>query len=342
MKWSSVSVDRVMVHYLPTERDTDDPVALFTDSEIPLDADLRRYFRDKIAERLEEKGLAVVQDKTGDPTVTDAIADVVEQPRHLVEASKRIATRLDDIQNGTMSSGLLAVVLGVAEDKPAVSIVKLEEQRGIRFAIKEQDGKYVADMELLRNLTLTDKTKVYKTALLRAGSGGGSTVTGWVADDQRATAEGVQVATFFLSHFLGCKPRLPAAQLTYDFVRAANASFHLDVQSPERKGRYQVALLSTMQDKTSEVRPSEFAKRHLESQDRPKFLERVREAGVDPDSTFPKDTSRVRVSGFKMTFDSGMVLVGSKDALENNVEMPKETDDPVALHDSIARLLSGS
>jgi hypothetical protein len=169
-------------------------------------------------------------------------------------------------------------------------------------------------------------------------------VTGYVADDQRNTAQGKQVASFFLSSFLGCKPKAPAAQVTYDFVKAANESINEDVDSPERKGRYQVALLSVMQSNVADIRPKAFATSYLDKEDRPPFLQRIRDAGIDPDVAFAKDTSRVKVSGFKMTFKkSGMVLVGNMDALNNRVELPDDeaSDKPVQLHDTVERLLTG-
>ena len=51
----------------------------------------------------------------------------------------------------------------------------------------------------------------------------------------------------------------------------------------------------------------------------------------------------MKISGFKMTFSWGMVLVGNLTALDERVELPRETgsDEPVQLHDSIDRLLTG-
>lgn len=343
MIWKDFQVGTAVVHYIPSLKDEDDPQPLLTDEAIKLDAGLKAYFRDKIVGRLESKGLEVVVDPDRESDVPEAIAEVLANETQLVDASKRIAQRLDAIQGKSNSSGLLAVVLGTAGQKPCLAIVKLERERGVRFAIDTVKGRHIVDLELLRNLTLTDKTKVFKTALLTGSPGNASSVAGHVADDQRTAVAGIQVATFFLSKFLGCKPRVPAAKTTYDFVRAANTSFNQDVPSPERKGRYQVALLAAMQSKTAEIRPATFAGTYLEKDDRPAFLERVRAAGIDPSATFPKDTSLVKISGFKMTFKSGMVLVGDMQALDNRVELPDEasSDEPVQLHDTVERLLTG-
>jgi hypothetical protein len=197
-------------------------------------------------------------------------------------------------------------------------------------------------MELLKNLTLTDKTRVYKTALLGPASSGEAGVAGFVADDQRGRTDGVEVATFFLSRFLGCKPKIPAARQTFEFVRSANKSINEDVESPEQRGKYQVALLAKMQDNSTDVRPETFAKENLAPEHQEPFLKRLEEDGIDRKTTFSKDITLVKVSQFKMTFESGMVLVGSKEDLEKRVTIPEDPgpDHPVELGDSVDNVLT--
>lgn len=343
MNWDELTVDAVVVHYVPTSRDDPDTNLLLTDAAIPLDPALHQYFRGKIVDRLENKGLQVVNDPAVESPASEAVRSIAADPDQLVEASKILAVRLDEIQSGINSSGLLAVAMASVGARKFVAIVKLERERGIRFAITTEDGQNVVDMELLRDLTLTDKTKVYKTALLGPpAQGDDPLIEGYVADDQRGRTDGVEVATFFLSRFLGCKPKIPAARTTYEFVKAANKMINEDVASPERKGRYQVALLAKMQDNSSDLRPSEFAQENLDPADREVFLQRVEESGIERNTSFTKDTSLVKVSGFKMTFESGMVLVGSKEALEQKVTIPNEPgpDEPIELADSVDAILT--
>jgi hypothetical protein len=201
-----------------------------------------------------------------------------------------------------------------------VSVLKLEREQGLRFRIVQVGGRTTADLEYLRDLTLTDKTRVFKTSLFSAATDGG--LQGRVSDDQRGH-DTAGVAGFFLSDFLGCRLRDSPEKSTLAFVRAVTEFINSDVDSPERRGQYQVALLASMQDQTTSLRPRTFASSHVETQDRPALLRRIREQDLDPDSAFPKDTTLVRVAGFKMTFSSGMVLVGSADDLRERVAMPK-------------------
>lgn len=335
------AVRAAVVHYVPTERDDPGDELLLTDAAIELDDALKGYFQSKIVGRLKDKGLEVVRDPQGDATIANAVLETELSDRALVASSQRIATRLANVQSTKVSpSGLIAVVSGSISKRECLAVLKLERERGIHFAIKREHGRNLLDLELLRDLTLTDKTKVYKTALLYEVDGG---IAGFVADDQRGMTTGRQVATFFLSRFLGCMARLPAAQMTYQFVDAANTAFNEGVPSPERRARYQVALLATLQSNVADIRPAKFAAQNLEREDRKPFLKRVEEAGIAPDVAFAKDTSRVKVSRFRMTFKSGMVLVGDEAALRENVKVPEERDsgDPVVLDDQIEDLLAG-
>jgi hypothetical protein len=335
------ALSSIVVHYVPTEKDDPGDELIVTDSAIDLDNPLTKYFQSKITERLTEKGLEVVSSSEYDSPVPEAVLVIQADSGALVSESQRIATHLDSVQAPKVnSSGLLAVATGQVRGAECVAIVKLERERGVRFAIRTVDGRNTVDLELLRNLTLTDKTKVYKTALLaRSGDG----IGGFVADDQLGALTGRQVATFFLSGFLGCKPKIPAAEVTFAFVKVANESFNADVDSPELKGRYQVALLAAMQSNATTLRPDTFAKQNLEHPHRAPFLARVAAAGIDANVAFPKDTSRVKVSRFRMTFESGMVLVGDREALDERVELPKEQNsgEPVIVKDAVANLLSG-
>jgi hypothetical protein len=344
MNWDELLVESVVVHYVPTRRDDPDGELLLTDREIPLDPALHKYFRDKIVERLKDKGLEAVDDPHVVSPVPAIVRQIADDQAHLVSGSKGLAIHLDSIQTGQNSSGLLAVTTASAGAAKFIAIVKLERERGVRFAIKSEDGQNVVDMELLRNLTLTDKTKVYKTALLGRASSGEASVSGYVADDQRGRTDGTEVATFFLSRFLGCMSKFPAARLTFEFVRSANRSISKDVDNPEQKGQYQVALLAKMQDNSTDVQPEAFAQENLAPEHQEPFLKRLEDEGIDRTTTFEKNTSLVKVSQFRMTFESGMVLVGSKDDLERRVKIPEDPgpDHPVELSDSVDSVLTAS
>jgi hypothetical protein len=194
----------VVLHDVPRPGDPDEALVL-TDRAIDLDDQLRAYFRRKITRSLGARGLEVIADLNEDDTVRGAVADVVRDSDRLVTVSQTVAEHLYAVQTGRNSPGLLAVINGRIEGRPCLSILKLEREQGLRVHIEVEDGSPVVDVELLRDLTLTDKTKVFKTSLFRLAGDSADTLEGRVADDQRGRDEGTGVATFFLTTFLGCK-----------------------------------------------------------------------------------------------------------------------------------------
>jgi hypothetical protein len=336
----SFQITSAVVHDIPQGGNEDEEPVL-TDAPITLDTALTTYFCSKIIKSL-GRGVEVVADPDGSPCVRDAVAALLSNPDRLVELSRTVAEHLHSVQSGRNSSGLLTVLLGQTDAGACVSVLKLEREEGLRFKIDtDQTGRKTVDLELLRELTLTNKTKVFKTSLLMLGSPGDpNSMFGRVSDDQRGRDDGIGVATFYLATFLGCQLKANPEKVTLDFVQASERFFNVEIANPEKKGRYQVALLAAMQDNNMDVLPSEFAAANLEAVDRSPYAAALREAGVDPMVPFQKDTSLVKVEGFRMQFESGMVLVGKSDDLDQRVDIrPSSADSPgVDINDTIKRL----
>ncbi len=332
-------ISSVMIHDVPRGHDDTAELTL-TDTPIELDDQLRNYFQSKIAESLRKRGIAVVFDSFRDRTVYNAVEQMLRDSNDLVQQSRLIALRLHSIQTRVNPPGLLVVIFGVDGGKPAVSILKLEREEGIRFQVHEVDGHLTVDLEFLRDLTLTNKTKVFKTSLfVWEDPLDPDSIRGLVSDDQRGQVEGRGVADFYLNTFLGCRLTVNPAQATLEFVKAAEEFFNKAIANPEKKGRYQIALLSVMQDQQLDVTPDVFAETHLDAADRSDFLNQVQLHNLAPGAAFEKDISLVKVKGFRMTFENGMVLVGSADDLRDRVRIRDENQEPgVNIRDPIKEL----
>ena len=340
MNLESFQITSAIIHDVPSGGREDEAPAL-TDAPIKLDAALTTYFRTKIIKSL-GRGVEVVVDPDGPPCVRDSVMGLLADPRRLVELSRTVAEHLHGVQSGRNSSGLLTILLSQTDAGACVSVLKLEREEGLRFKIDtDESGRRTVDLELLKELTLTNKTKVFKTSLLMLGAvNDPHSMFGRVSDDQRGRDDGIGVATFYLSTFLGCQLKTNPEVVTRDFVQTSEQFFNAKIINPEKKGRYQVALLAAMQDNNMDIRPKDFAAANLEAVDQAPYAEALREAGVDPMVPFQKDTSLVKIAGFKMQFDSGMVLVGTSSDLEQRVEIrPPSVDTPgVDVNDTIKRL----
>lgn len=328
-----------MIHDVPRGGHDASEMTL-TDAPITLDDQLRRYFFQKITGSLQARGVEVAADLSQEAIVRNAIASVLSDPGTLPAQSRLMAERLHQVQTGVNPPGLLTVITGSVDNEPAVSVLKLEREQGIRFRVRRVQGRSTVDLQFLRDLTLTNKTKVFKTSLFTAGDRHRSeTICGRVSDDQRGLNQGRGVADFFLNTYLGCELRVNPARATFEFVQASERFFNEQVHNPETRGRYQVALLSTMQDQRLDISPRSFATTHLDTADRPAYTQALRDAGLDPGAAFEKDLALVKVNGFRMTFENGMVLVGGQEDLRDRVQIHSADDTPgVDINDAIKQL----
>lgn len=339
MNLASFRLDSLVIHDVPQPSDDPDEMIL-TDAEVPLDNQLRRYFQRKISESLTHRGLEVLADPTGSAVVRTGVASILADHAQLVPVSQTIAGHLDASQTRRNPAGLLAVGLGTVEEGEVVAVLKLEREQGLRLRIAIVEDHTQVDLEYLRDLTLTDKTKIFKTSLLCLDDARPESLYGRVSDDQRGRDEGAGVATFFLATFLGCGLKTNPEKATRDFVLAFEEFINQHVTSDERRADYHIALLAKMQDQSLDLRPREFADLNLDPLDRSSFLGCVAQRGLDPDQVFEKDTSRSKVNGFKMVFNHGMTLVGSTEDLRERVHMRVEggSTSGVLIEDILKRL----
>ena len=61
---------------------------------------------------------------------------------------------------------------------------------------------------------------------------------------------------------------------------------------------------------------------------------------MGPEQTFQKETSLVerRMAGFRITFESGMTLVGKRSDLEEKVDLPERQQGNTVIRDTLRRL----
>jgi hypothetical protein len=334
-----LTIETVVIHDVP-RGGSDSAAVTLTDAPIGIDAELRQYFKSKVATSLEHSGVDVVIDSSKDPTVTNAVVTILDDPSTIVEQSKLIATRLDKVQTAINPAGLLTVIYGKLGEKPALAILKLEREEGIRFQVHRVEGRLTVDLQFLRDLTLTNKTKVFKTSLFTLPNPNRpSSLIGSVSDDQRGKTQGRGVAEFFLGTFLGTRLAINPARATYEFVQAAEEFINERIRDPITKGRYQVALLATLQSPQDQIVPDKFGTDHLQPQHRDEFRAYVEQHQIPAASPFRKDLSLTPARGFRMTFENGMVLTGSSVDFTQRLEIHSGNTAPgVTVNDAIATI----
>lgn len=338
MNLDAMKLGRVMIHDVPRGGSEAEPT--LTDDPVHLDHELRDYFRRKLKASLETRGVQVTPDPVASHDVCLAVTAILHDPENLVEQSKAIARRLAEVQSGINPEGLLTVIEVDLDGERAVAVMKLEREQGIRFDIETSGGSAKVNLELLRQLTLTNKTKVFKTALFTSpDTTDPMKLAGQASDNQRGQTEGRGVADFYLATFLGCCLLDNPERTTQQFAAAITEFVNDSGLSDEKKGRYALALVAELQSNTFDLSPRKFITDHIAAEDRVAATDRLRAAGVEPGRVFEKNTSLVKLNKLRIDFESGIVLVGATEEFEQRVRIRPSDEPPgVEINDNIASM----
>jgi len=315
----ALSIDSVIVHEVPERRVTGPSTAPFlSETESPLTITLRNYIREKISGSLATASYDVVFDVNAASPIFRLTEDHLgPQSTAFVAMSQQMATHLHACQTGVNPAGLLVVSAVTVDGQRALTILKLEKESGVRVReARTQDGKRTLSMEHIRELMLTDKTRVFKVGLFYRTPD--RTLEGLVSDKQRGYVPQTEIADFFLKKFLGCVLKQLPSVVTRDFLQATEQFINDEVSTPSTKARYQIALLAELQSGRGTIQPREFAEQHFNVGDRRPYIDYLERAGV-PDRVFDKDTTLVgsHLEKIQLDFESGLIMIGSLDSMQH-------------------------
>ncbi|MDY6918240.1 MAG: nucleoid-associated protein [Chloroflexota bacterium] len=336
-------VDKVIVHDVPTRpvRGGGLPLVL-SEVESPLTQELKNYFREKITATLTTAGYDVVFDPTSPSPIPALVLDNLgSQTTVFVSMSQQIAQHLYSAQTGVNPAGLLCVAQVSVGTVPGLTILKLEREAGVRLQQTLLGGKATYSLEHLRELMLTEKTKVFKVGLFIQRSSALDTIEGGVSDNQRGYHPTTEVADFFLKRFLGCKLREASGVTTKRLFLATETFISEQVNEPETKARYEIALLAELSSQSRTFSPIGFAERYLLVQDSQRYIDWLGQAEISP-QPFDKDISLINthLKRIQLDFESGIAVLGDPEVFQEHVKM-RDLDDGrtrVEIEDRVRRV----
>jgi hypothetical protein len=340
-------VDQIVVHDVPRNNVTTTPADItFSDQASPLNAELRNFFKEKTSQSLGRHGYLVEHDPDQDSPVPALIAAVLTDPLQLIPSSRDIARHLYDSQPAVSNAGLLVALLGRVQSGACLGILKLEREDAIR--VEETtlpDGGKTFSVAHLRDLMLGKHTRLFKASAFHMPGAGVDTLAGLVSDDQRGYNPTTEVATFFLARFLGARLRTAPDVATKSFFEASQKWIETEVVEPEKKARYEIALLSEMNRQANTLTPNTFANENLDVDDRQSYRTSLGAAEA-PTVSFEKDLKLVapRVKRLSLRFvESKLKLSGTPEDVEKFVTVnPTDSEAaPVEIHDRIDGVSGG-
>jgi hypothetical protein len=191
------------------------------------------------------------------------------------------------VQSGTNSAGLLALIDCRLRDENAVLIVKLKHETGSRLFREPQSERRHYTMEVLRDLFLTEGTRVFKCALF--GHSGPDTRI-LVSDDQRPSTREYEIAEFFLEQFLGCKRIEVGHVVTKRFYNSTVEFINAHMPEGDRNDLYD-DLTSQLRRRVSRIDARQFAREFLPLAKRDDYMSFIQSRGIP--NVFEKDTSEI-------------------------------------------------
>jgi hypothetical protein len=327
VKFNTLSLKSVIVHQVPAKSDASATGPLLSEAPSPNNAPVFQFFRQRMSGVMANKGLPVEPDAAriaAEPkvaTVLTAAQAFIDDDKNLVTASQAIAQRLYDTQDGRNPAGILVVVRGEVDGLPCGGILKLEHERGVQAAPStDANGKRIFDVILHNDLLLTQTTAVFKSAVFRHTSAADTTLLAEASDLQAER----DLAGFFLTQFLGCKLQDDPPEATRKYFEAAEDFINTAVTDPEKRARYEGALLALMNSSTPTITPKRWARDNLDTADADPLLAHLKASGANTTS-FPKDVAKIkgRIRRIAYGFESGIKLVGSPEAMDDHVAIDK-------------------
>ena len=331
------AAEEVIIHEVP-QRFVGDPNRKLDLSQKAekLTGQLRPFFDRKLKGSLARYGFDVAHDASQSTPIPGLVAEIAVDKTKLVAASQKMAEHLYGVQTGVNPAGLLCVAIGDCGGQTGVAVLKVERDEGARVQRQGSGAQRSLTMAYLDDLMITGKTRIFKASLFVLGGSTAKSLSGRVADDQRGNEYGHDVASFFLSLFLGCKLRIEPRVATREVFTVAEQFINEEVDTPERKANYTLSLLAEMHAPSRDIRPRDFATQFFEPEDRTPFRQFLAEHEIDADAVIQKDISLIenRISRVRMETEEGLMLLGRGELINRLIDVE---DERVVIRDRVVK-----
>jgi hypothetical protein len=339
MQYAGLAIKSVVMHQIVRKSSASDASPVLSDVAAPLDDANRAFIQEQIRKTLGSYARPIVEDEGTSP-VPEVVRGYLANPEtDPLVLSQELAKRLQDVQHTMSPGGIFVVAEASLDGMRAMLIAKLEHEQGVRASPTQlADGHTTFGIELLKDLLFTTGSKVFKVALFVAEKSSQNALSGVVVDRQMA---GSSVAHFFLSTFLGCKFAERADLLTQRFHDGAQSWIN-GIKDPEKRGRYEVALLSELQSNHAVLSVNRFAQGHLDVEDRDDFVHGMQGTAV-PLRDFDKDVALIKskISRLKLETEAGITVLAPPESVEDGtvlIEANADETTTVTVRDRVTKM----
>lgn len=216
--------------------------------------------------------------------------------------------------------------MGSVNNNRVVGALKLEKEEGARLKQINRDGLPTYDILHLKDLILTEKTRLFKIGLFFGNGFDYIDFDGIVCDNQLSYVPDREVADFFLS-FLGCKLMGDPKVETKEFFVHSQEFFNDEVQDPIKQTGYNIHLVSYATSQASTLNPRIFASTNLDTDHRQPYINYLTDKGVKI-GDIRKDLTLIenRIKKVMIDFKSGIRILGDRAVFEDKVKLEQMGD----------------
>lgn len=322
---ATLSISRIIIHDVPYHKKAGGGGGpTLSQIESPTNAELILFISEHIKKTIKPpNGFQVVRDPQSQSPMPQLILDILNGGPNFVRDSQTAAMHLYAVQTGVNPGGLLAICdCQFGDGTGGLAILKLEREEGVRLQQDQVRGRNTFQLSLLHELILTQKTKLYKIGLFTEDDG---EPVGTVCDQQRGYTPRSEIASFFLSTFLGFRLKEEPTVSTKRFFESAEEFINENVDNPVDQAEYHGHLVSELLSNRQIVNPNRFANDYLKTRDRQRFISHLREQGA-PTVQFPKDNELIdpRLKKTVIEFESGIQVRGKQEALDEKMTLRRQ------------------
>ena len=213
------------------------------------------------------------------------------------------------------------MVIGNVGGVKIVGILKLEREEGARLQQIQKDGKPTYDILHIKDLILTEKTKLFKIGLFFQDDTGQYGYDGKVCDKQLSSSN-KEVADFFLKSFLGCSLAGDPKVETKEFFNKSQIFINEEVCDPIVQTKYSLHLVSYISNNLRTINARRFAAQYLDEGHKQSYIDFLKNKKVKT-TDIVRDTSLIEGNLKKMTldFENGVRIIANQKDFEDCVKL---------------------
>jgi hypothetical protein len=322
---SSIEIDKIIVHDIPKHRKGDTEFEPnYSEQESNLSDGLKKFFKDKVVQSLNsDKSFRICFSEENESTVPWITTELIKNNGlEFVEKSKSIAKQLFDIQVGNNAAGILVVIFGQVSEQNTCIILKLEKDMGAQLTLDPKTKSY--NIQEVQDLMLTQKTKIFKVALIVDRDIFKTKYDGVIMDYQIDIREKKLVTTWFIDKFLGCKAFEDPKITTQKFFNHTR-TYISTLEDELTRAKYIQDLNSYVKKNSGTLSAKEFADDYFISTEHKNDYTNFLKTKNFTLSSFPKDTSQIEkfVKKITLTFANDITIIGNKGTFNDKVKLEK-------------------